>query len=137
MFTAAGAMPRPRSLEETSALFHSWPQNFDLSLSALGDAQYHLRRLPVSDQDGLQAGISLGYAAFALLKHCDRLAEAYEVLEMLGGAMRVRGDQFSLYRLEWEKSWIREAWDQPVTRPSAPAPLKEPTQLRLEFAAHA
>jgi hypothetical protein len=53
----------------------------------------------------------------------------------MANAMRAKGDQFSLYRLEWEMSWLREAWDQPATPPSAPPPLKEPAQLSLEFAA--
>jgi TIR domain len=135
IFTAPGAMPSPRSLEETSALFSAWTQNLDLCLSALGDAQHHLRGLLVSEGDPMQARMSLGSAAFALLKHSDRLAEAYEVLEMMANAMRAKGDQFSLYRLEWEMSWLREAWDQPATPPSAPPPLKEPAQLSLEFAA--
>ncbi len=135
IFTAPGTVPSLRSIEETSALFSGWTQNVDLCLSALGDAQHHLRGLPASEGDSLQARMSLGSAAFTLLKHCDRLAEAYEVLEMMANAMRAKGDQFSLYKLEWEKSWFREAWNQPVTLPSVPPLRKEPAQLFLEFAA--
>lgn len=134
IFTAPAAMPSPCSLEETSALFFSWTQNLDLCLSALGDAQHHLRGLPASKGDSFEARMSLGSAAFTLLKHCDRLAEAYEMLEMMSHAMRAKGDPLSLYRLEWEKSWFREAWDQPLMPPSVPSPLSEPAQLSLEFA---
>ncbi len=53
------------SLEETAALFSRWRTNFDASLSALGNAQNHLGKLPEYSGERWQIAISLGSAAFS------------------------------------------------------------------------
>lgn len=133
IFVAQGATPNQRSLMETAALFSSRTQDLDACLSALGDAQNHLRGLQLAAHDTWQTRVSLGSAMFALLRHCGRLAEACEVLEVMASARAAKGDSFALYRLEWEKSWLLEQWGQPVNPSARVALLKEPKQLSLEF----
>jgi hypothetical protein len=133
IFVASGAATGAPSLEPVATLFGSWARNHEACLGALGDAQYWLRRL-LACPDRLREALRLGAAMAALLKHCDRLAEAQETLEMMEQAARDHGDPLTAHRLAWEQSWILERWGQPVaTLP--PTPLAEPMQLDLGFGA--
>jgi hypothetical protein len=119
-----GDTPERRSLSELESIFSSWPRHAEDCLRALGDAQSWLR-------DGGHS-MSLGFAALALLKNFDRLAEASEILDLLAGAARASGDLLTAHRLLWEQSTIHQQWGEtvaiaePVVAPSA-------TQLVLEF----
>ena len=77
--------------------------------------------------------ISLGSAAFSFLSHAGRLAEAYEFLEVLTDAMRAKGDVLAAGRLEWEKSWILEEWNEPIPLRAAIISPSQPVQLSLGF----
>ena len=135
IFSSPSPPPTPRPLEEVMALFASWTRNADVCLHALGDAQWHLNKLLVDGRESWTALISLGRAMVALLKHYDRLAEAYEVLELMANATRAKEDVLAVHRLEWEKSWILEHWGQPVSLPIRTSLSKQPAQLSLEFGA--
>jgi hypothetical protein len=125
IFTDRGLPRSRRSFEETAALFSAWTRNTDACLPALGDARSFLR----TSKDSMQLGPSM----VALLKHQDRLAEAYEILDMLVQAARATDDLASLRRFAWEQSWILERWDEPVSL-DVPLPLfREPKQLTLAF----
>ena len=69
----------------------------------------------------------------ALLKHQDRLAEAYEILELLARTAREKDDIAGLRRFSWEQSWILERWGQPAFPDIALPMLSEPKQLSLAF----
>jgi len=76
--------------------------------------------------------MQLGFAALALLKNFDRLAEACEILDLMANAARSSGDLLTAHRLMWEQSTIRRQWGETVAMP-APVLLPEATQLLLEF----
>ncbi|MBV8844680.1 MAG: toll/interleukin-1 receptor domain-containing protein [Bryobacterales bacterium] len=105
IFTNGWDRPR-KSLEEITRLFHAWPSNLEACLAALGDAQGYLWET--------RGSAVFGPALVALLKHFDRLAEAYEVLTMLAAAAREQNDPFRAHQLEWEQSWIAEQWGHAV-----------------------
>jgi hypothetical protein len=130
LFIAEHPLPAGRSLEETAALFSDWRNNSSACFGALGDAQTHLRHLPACSGEGWQMAIALGSAASSLLSQAGRLAEAYELLELLTNALRARGDLFAAGRLEWEKSWILEEWNEPIPRAPILSPAR-PVQLSL------
>jgi hypothetical protein len=129
IFVASGAATRVPSLEPVATLFSSWTRNHEACLGALGDAQYWLRRL-LACPGRLPEALRLGAAMAALLKHCDRLAEAQETLDMMAQAARAQGDLLTAHRLAWEQSWILERWGQPACT-APPGPRAEPTQLDL------
>ncbi|MGA2182784.1 MAG: toll/interleukin-1 receptor domain-containing protein [Bryobacteraceae bacterium] len=131
IFAASGAVPGGSSLEPVATLFCSWAQNHEACLRTLGDAQYWLRWLHASGER-LPEALRLGAAMVALLKHCDRLAEAHEALEMMAQAVRAQGDLLTAHRLAWEQSWILERWGEPVSAPP-PMLVTEPMQLDLGF----
>jgi len=125
VFTRCEVMPARRSLDELVRLFASWPRNPDDCLRALGDAHSWLR-------DG--ASMQLGYAALALLKNFDRLAEACGILDVMVDIARASGDLLTAHRIVWEQSTIRQQWGETVAMPE-PVVLPEATQLVLEFGA--
>jgi hypothetical protein len=131
LFIAERASPARRSLDETAALFSDWKNHFDACLSALGDVQAHLGNLPAYSSERWEIAISLGSAAYSCVRHAGWLAEAYELLELMTDAMRTRGDQLTAARLDWEKSWILEEWDEPVTPRARITPPNQPVQLSL------
>ncbi len=130
MMIAGQTTPAARSLPETVALFARWTSNFEDCLSALGDVQHHLRKLPAYKDQDWETVISLGSLASSLLMHDGRLAEAHEVLEWMIKGMRACGD-LRAAQYEWEKSWILEEWGAPVLRTIAPP--NQPVQLSLGF----
>ena len=69
VFTSDRLDRERRSFEDIAALFRSWTQKPHECAQAVGDASGHLPEL--------------GNSIVAVLKHQDRLAEAYEVLEKL------------------------------------------------------
>ena len=133
IFIAPGAMPSPRSLGETAALFSAWRQDLDACLGALGDAQYHLRGWQLPVDDFWQTRVSLGSAMFDVLKHCGRLAEACEVVDLVVSAVGANCDLLAARRLQSERNWILEEWGQPIDPSSRMALREEPRQLSLEF----
>jgi proteasome lid subunit RPN8/RPN11 len=124
-------MPR-RPLAELMRLFSSWKRNADQCLAALGDVESHLDSPEIlSDADWPQA-CTLCSASVALLKDYGRLAEAYDLLARISSATQVRGDLAIQGHVDWETSWILDAWDQPVQIPGRmAAEISEPTQLSL------
>jgi hypothetical protein len=133
IFVASGAEAGASSLEAVATLFGSWARNHEACLRALGDAQYWLGQLLASGER-LPEALRLGAAMVALLKHCDRLAEAQEALEMMTQAARKHSDLLTAHRLIWEQSWILERWGEPVSTPP-PMPPADPLQLDLGFGA--
>lgn len=133
LFVAEHPLPAGRSLEETAALFSDWRSNSGACFGTLGDVQSHLRDLPACSGERWQTTISLGSAASSLLTQAGRLAEAYELLELMTDTLRAQGDLLAAGRLEWEMSWIREEWNEPIP-PRAPMLLPiQPVQLSLGF----
>jgi len=132
MFIAEDRIPVQHSIKETAALFSSWRNNFDACLNALGDAQSHLRNLPEQGGDDRQTALSLASAAYSCVRHAGRLAEAYEFLEWVTDTLNARGDLLAASQWEWEKSWILEAWGEPVPQNARP-PSSQSIQLTLRF----
>jgi hypothetical protein len=121
-----GEMPERRPLDELVRLFASWPRNPDECLRALADAHSWL-----GEREHREIA-QLGYAALALLKNFDRLAEACEILDFMVDSARSSGDLLTAHRLEWEQSTIRQQWGETVAVP-APVLLPDATQLVLDF----
>lgn len=119
-----GEMPLRRPLDELESLFRSWPRHPDDCLRALGDCQSWL-----SDEG---RSMQLGFAALALLKNFDRLAEAVEILDFMARAALASGDLLTAHRLVWELSTIRQQWGETVAV-SEPVVAPSATQLVLEF----
>jgi hypothetical protein len=117
-------LPERRPLHELESLFSSWPRHPNDCLRALGEAQSWLR-----DTD---RAMSLGFAALALLKKFDRLAEASEILDLLAGAAQASGDLLTAHRLLWEQSTIRQQWGETVAI-AEPVVMPAAAQLVLEF----
>ena len=76
--------------------------------------------------------MQLGFAALALLKNFDRLAEACEILDLMANAARLKGDVLTAHRLVWDQSTIRQQWGETIALP-CPVSLPDATQLSLEF----
>ena len=131
IFVAENSSQAHGSLEETGALFSHWKSNLDLSLNALGNAQYHMGKLPEYSGERWHMAISLGLAASSCLKHAGRLAEADELLELMIRALQARGDLFTAAQLEWERSWILEEWGVSVPPRAGSMPSSQPIQLSL------
>jgi hypothetical protein len=119
-------MPERRPLAELERLFTAWPRHPDDCLLALGDAESWLRNR------GYGVSMQLGFAALALLKNYDRLAEACETLDLMATAARAAGDLLAAHRLEWEQSTIRQQWGETVVMAERVV-MPEATQLVLEF----
>ncbi|MGH9652908.1 MAG: hypothetical protein ACRD6B_05515, partial [Bryobacteraceae bacterium] len=131
LFVAGDALPPPRSLVETLALFTRWHQDPRPCLHALGDAQAHVRRLSDYSEDDWRSALSLARAAVSLLKHTGRLAEACELLEMAIPALRARNCPFQAAEWEAEKHWILEEWGSVAPAPGRPEPASRAEQLTL------
>jgi len=115
-----------RPLAELERLFTHWPRHPDDCLRALGDAHSWLK-----NKDG-RIPMQLGFAALALLKNFDRLAEACEILDLMANGTREAGDLLTAHRLVWEQSTIRQQWGETVAM-AEPVVVPEATQLPLEF----
>ena len=76
--------------------------------------------------------LQLGSAMCALLKHFDRLAEAYDVLDLMKEAAQTDGDTLRRYDFEWEQSWILERWGAPATGTERPK-LEQPDPVQTGF----
>ena len=125
LFTSDFERPRPPR-EEVDRLFAAWPKCVDACVAVLGDAQAYLREM----LENGSAAAEFGAAMVALLKHLDRLAEAYEVLDMMARDARQRGDVFRAHQLAWEQHWIAQAWGQRFELPP-PSNATEALQLTL------
>jgi hypothetical protein len=77
--------------------------------------------------------ISLGSAASSFLSQASRLAEAYELLELMTNILRARGDLLAAARLEWERNWILEEWNEPIPPRTPMLSPSQPVQLSLGF----
>lgn len=131
LFVAGNALPPPRPLVKTLALFARWRQDPRPCLRALGDVQSHVRRLPDYAEEEWRSALSLARAAVSLLKHTGRLSEACELLEMAIPAFRARNCPFQAAEWEAERRWILEEWGSPAPAPQPPAPAAAPEQLSL------
>jgi hypothetical protein len=121
-----------RPLVELMRLFSSWKRNADQCLAALGDVESHLDSPEILSDADWPPACALCSAAVALLKDYGRLAEAFDLLARISSATQVRGDLAVQGQVEWETSWILEAWDQPMQIPGRmAAEIAEPTQLSL------
>jgi hypothetical protein len=68
-----------------------------------------------------------------LLRQQERLAEAYEVVQILSKLAWEEGDATDLRRWEWEKSWIRESWGEVASARLRLGTAPEPLQMDLGF----
>ncbi|HVT95429.1 MAG TPA: toll/interleukin-1 receptor domain-containing protein [Bryobacteraceae bacterium] len=130
IFTGAGTESRhPLGFEETLKLFAAWPSNEDACLRALGDAHFALH-----SSVALHRRLQLGENTSAFLRHRNRLAEAYEVLDSMAGWLRDRGDTLGLHRVAWDQSWILDHWGETPSAPPSPESLfSVPEQLSLDW----
>lgn len=133
MCVAQHSLPARSSLEETAALFSDWRRNSAACLGALGDVQSHLRDPSAYSGEPWEMAVSLGSAAFSFASQAGRLAEAYELLDLMTDAMRARGDPLAASRLEWERNWILEEWNEPIPARAALISPSQPVQLSLGF----
>ncbi len=118
--------PAPGPIGTTIDLFSAWTRREPECLRALGEAQWHLGQNPDP-----AARAALARSAAALLLHRERLAEAWEMLDALAGALDEAGDALGSYRARWEQSWILEQWGERAAPP--PSPESGMTQLALPF----
>jgi hypothetical protein len=126
IFTKLSEDPAPRlTLTETLNLFARWRTNPEECLRHLRDADRYLRSSP-ADSAKL-----LGTYTFNLLRDNERLAEAYEVVEILSKQAWEEGSDTDLRRWEWEKSWIRESWGKAASVPLRLGTTPEPLQMDL------
>ena len=133
MFTASTETPaNALPLAETARLFAAWRGDPALCLRHLGDAQQHLQLLETDcPSEAALTAKHLGASLFSLLQQQERLAEAWEVLEILSKHAWNEGDKTDLRRWEWERGWIREAWGQRAAPPLRLGTTPEPEQLTL------
>ncbi|HLJ46655.1 MAG TPA: toll/interleukin-1 receptor domain-containing protein [Bryobacteraceae bacterium] len=121
------------TLDDTGALFTRWTTDPDACLRALADAEFHVHRLSQAGPETWEITLQLGTAAVSFLKHRERLAEAYEMLDVMVNACQAVGDVTSAYRLGWERSWILETWGKPASIPVPSYPPAQATQLVLQL----
>jgi hypothetical protein len=134
IFTKREKPTPPRPLAQLAALFSNWATDQDNCLGALGEANHHLELLPFLSAENASLAMQLGSAVCALLKRCDRLAEAYEVLELMKETAQTEGDTLRWYDLEWEQSWILERWGAPAAEIGRPhREQAAPTQTGFDF----
>ena len=132
LFTAPAKLKPPRPLAELAALFLNWAADHESCLRALGEAKHHLELLPFLSAENASMAMQLGSAMCALLKHFDRLAEAYDVLDLMKEAAQTDGDTLRRYDFEWEQSWILERWGAPATGTDRPK-LEQPDPVQTGF----
>ncbi len=121
-------------LAQTVELFAHWQSDSARCLDHLRDAGQHLQILEhTCSQETAHAVKSLAAYMFGLLRHQKRLAEAYEILEILAKRAWNDGEAADLRHWEWEKSWIREAWGQPASAPLRLGTMAQPVQSSFEF----
>lgn len=118
IITEGGATYTPPPLAETAALFSSWMRDPEACLRALAAAEAHLNGLEDAGREQWPLLLQTGSGAVSVLKHYDRLAEAYEVLGTIARAHRARGDVTGAYRYIWDQGWISEKWGE--ARPQRP-----------------
>jgi hypothetical protein len=122
------------TLAGTVELVSHWRTDPEQCLHHLRDAE---RWLQILKQDHSPQAVSLvrdlGAYSFGLLRQHNRLAEAYEILEILSKLAWEEGNATDLRRWEWEKSWIREAWGHTASSPLRLGTMPEPVQLSLGF----
>lgn len=136
IFTTPEELKAPRPLAELASLFSNWTSDHTGCLRALGEAKHHLELLPFLDARNASIAMRLGSAMCALLKHHDRLAEAYELLDLMKEAAQTEGDTLRRYDFEWEQSWILERWGVSTFRPEPPSiPTPEAVQTGFDFGA--
>ena len=135
VFSKPAAAITPVPLTETLRLFSTWSSNSRARLANLRWAQFHVIQTEHASEDKRKDLFSLGFAAVALLKGNDRLAEAQEFLGWMATAAFLHpADSAVLERCQWEGSWIQEAWDLPSALPARPTPpIAEPAQLGFSF----
>lgn len=128
IFTKLEEAPAPRlTLTGTIELFARWRSDSEECLRHLRDAQRYLRASPV------ESAKLLGTYTFNLLRDKERLAEAYDVVEMLSKLAWEEGSDTDLRRWEWEKSWIRESWGKEPSARLRLVTTPEPQQMGLGF----
>ncbi|HXR77021.1 MAG TPA: toll/interleukin-1 receptor domain-containing protein [Bryobacteraceae bacterium] len=134
IFTTRAKLKPPRPLAELATLFSNWTTNPASCLGALGEAKHHLELLPFLTAENAPIAMQLGSAMCALLKQCERFAEAYEILDLMKEAARTDGDTLRHYDFEWEQSWILERWETPAPQLERPHPAQpEPVQTGFDF----
>ncbi len=135
VFAKPAATVTPQPLVETLRMFSTWSSNSPECLATLRWAQFHVIQIEYASEDERRDLFSLGFAAVALLRENNRLAEAQEFLGWMGTAAFLHPTNSAfLARCQWESSWIREAWDLPASLPAQlPPPAAEPTQLGFSF----
>jgi hypothetical protein len=128
IFTKLPQDPAPRlTLAETIDLFARWRTHPEECLRHLREADRYLRSSPV------ESAKLLGTYTFNLLRDKDRLAEAYEVVQILSKLAWEEGSDTDLRRWEWEKSWIQESWGKAPSARLRLGTTPEPQQIDLGF----
>lgn len=112
----------------TLDLFAGWVRDEDSCLRALGAAQRCLRSEP-----SLSLRMQLGWAVTVFLRHRERLAEAYEILDWMAGWLREQRDTLELHRVVWEQSWILEHWGESLPGGTRKPQVCEAEQLSLPW----
>lgn len=121
-------------LAETVELFACWRTDPETCLHQLREAERCFQTLQNDRSAEIVSLVrDLGAHTFGLLRQHNRLAEAYEVLDFLSKLAWNEGNASDLRRWEWEKSWIREKWDQAAGPPLRLGTILEPEQLSLSF----
>jgi hypothetical protein len=122
------------TLTDTVELFSRWRTEPKECLRHLRDADRNLRALrTTSPAETALAAKTLGTYVFGLLRQQERLAEAYEVVQILSKLAWEEGDATDLRRWEWEKSWIRESWGEVASARLRLGTMPEPLQMDLGF----
>jgi hypothetical protein len=119
--------PEPLSDAAVLNLFRAWVSKEPECLAALGDAHFHLANSYLYREK-----LELGWAAVALLKHRERIAEAYEMLGFLLPLAVAANDTLEAHRIGWEQSWILEQWGEQPRGAQLQLP-NDAEQLFLEF----
>lgn len=121
-------------LAETVEIFAHWRSDSARCLRHLRNAEQHLQMLNHYASTDAAAGVkSLAASMFRLLRQEDRLAEAYEVLDILSKRAWNDGDPDDLRQWEWEKTWIRDTWGAAAATPLRLGTMPEPVQSSFDF----
>jgi hypothetical protein len=115
------------SLAQAVDLFAGWRSDPARCLEQLRSAEYHLR----SGNDPRVR--QLGAYMFGLLRHEERFAEGYELLEMLCERAWDEGNRLDLERWQREKGWIEEAWGLRRSPALYLGAGNEPVQMGFDF----
>jgi hypothetical protein len=127
IFVSSPKPPEPLSDAAVLNLFRAWVSKEPECLAALGDAHFHLANSYLYREK-----LELGWAAVALLKHRERIAEAYEMLGFLLPLAVAANDTLEAHRIGWEQSWILEQWGEQPRGAQLQLP-NDAEQLFLEF----